>query len=181
MSRIHPKLSLADLAGLICAALDQAGIEAVLSGGSVVSIYSDNAYQSFDLDFIRTGLGRKVDAAMDGLGFRRQGRHWVHDGTPYLVELPPGPVQIGELTITEFAEKETKLGTLRMLTPTDCVMDRLAWFYHSNDAQGLAQALEVARRHDVDLSRIARWSEGERAAEKFRAFRRELRKREKAR
>jgi hypothetical protein len=61
-----------------------------------------------------------------------------------------------------------------MLTPTDCVMDRLAWFYHSNDPQGLAQAIEVARRHRVSLARIERWSEGERAREKFREFKRKL-------
>jgi len=32
----------------------------VLSGSSVVSIYSNNAYRSYDLDFIQTGLARKA-------------------------------------------------------------------------------------------------------------------------
>jgi hypothetical protein len=43
----------------------------VLSGGSVVSIYSDNAYQSYDLDFIQTGIAHRVDAAMERLDFDR--------------------------------------------------------------------------------------------------------------
>ncbi len=172
MNEIHPKLPLADLAGLVCATLDRHGVHTVLSGGSVVSILSENRFQSYDLDFIRTGIIGRVDTAMSELGFRKDGRHWVHERSPYLVEFPPGPVQIGNATIAVFAERKTRLGLLRMLTPTDCVMDRLAWFYHANDPQGLAQAIEVSLRHRVSLARIERWSEGERASEKFREFKR---------
>lgn len=38
-------------------------ISAVLSGGAVVSIYSDAEYVSYGLDFIPIGLARKVDSA----------------------------------------------------------------------------------------------------------------------
>lgn len=174
MNAIHPRLPLADLAGLVCATLDRHGVHTVLSGGSVVSILSENRFQSYDLDFIRTGIRGRVDSAMREIGFRLEGRHWVHERTRYLVEFLPGPVQIGNATITDFAERRTRFGLLRMLTPTACVMDRLAWFYHGDDPQGLAQAIEVALRHRVGLARIERWSDGERAAEKFREFKRKL-------
>lgn len=45
-------LSLKDLAGLIYETLKKEGIEVVLVGGACVSIYSQNRYQSFDLDFV---------------------------------------------------------------------------------------------------------------------------------
>ena len=96
-----------------------------------MSIYSNNAYQSYDLDFIQTGLARKVDAAMEELGFTKQGRHWIHPESPYLVEFPPGPVMVGDARVTQFAERVTPLGVLRLLSPTECVMDRLAAYYRS--------------------------------------------------
>jgi hypothetical protein len=69
--RISERTSLEDLAALVCSTLEAHGISVVLSGGAVVSIYSDAEYVSYDLDFIPMGLARKVDAAMESLGFRR--------------------------------------------------------------------------------------------------------------
>jgi hypothetical protein len=182
VSEVRENLTLEELAALVCSTLERHGIQVVLSGGSVVSIYSDNAYQSYDLDFIRTGLARRLDAPMEELGFRKEGRHWTHPRSKFFVEFPPGPVQVGDAIVSEFAERSTRLGVLRLLPPTECVMDRLAGFYHWNDAQCLEQALAVATRQPIDLPRVEAWSrrEGERAREKFEEFAARLR-REKAR
>ena len=149
----------------------------MLSGGAVVSIYSNSEYVSYDLDFVSIGLARKVDGAMRSLGFEKTQRHWTHPRSRYWVEFPPGPVAIGEETIREFAERETRLGTLRLLAPTECVMDRLAWFIHDADTQCLEQAARVAALHPVDLERIERWARGEgpRGEEGHREFERRLR------
>jgi len=164
-----------EVAALVWEALDRAGIPVVLSGGAVVSIYSANAYESFDLDFVRQGVARKVDGVMAELGFRRQGRHWTHPDSPFWIEFPPGPVQVGDAIVSEFAQLRTRVGTLRLLAPTECVMDRLAGYYHWDDSQCLDQAVEVARRHSIDIRRIESWSGGERSLEKFRRFRERLR------
>ncbi len=91
-----------------------------------MSIYSENEYESFDLDFVQAGLARQVDDVMTGLGFEKSGRHWRHPRSRFWVEFPSGPVGVGDSVIPEFAERRTAVGTLRLLTPTDCVMDRLA-------------------------------------------------------
>ena len=103
-------------------------------------------------------------------------RHWTHPKSRYWVEFPPGPVAIGDETIRTFAERETRMGTLRLLAPTECVMDRLAWYFHDADTQCLDQAIQVATRHPVDLKRIARWARGERphGEARFRKFERRL-------
>jgi hypothetical protein len=163
-------MSLEELATLVCSTLERHGIRAVLSGGSVVSIYSDNEYQSYDLDFVPTGLARRADPAMEELGFRRDGRHWKHSRTKYLVEFPPGPVQVGDALVTAFAERRNSYGLLRLLGPTECVMDRLAGFYHWKDAQCFDQAVAVARRQPIDLARIEDWSRRERAEARFLEF-----------
>lgn len=174
---IDEDMPLEEVAALVCSTLDSHGISVVLSGGSVVSIYSNAEYVSYDLDFIPIGLARKVDRAMESLGFAKQQRHWRHPRSRYWVEFQAGPVAIGEETIRDFAARETPTGALRLLRPAECVMDRLAWYFHSADTQCLEQALRVAALHPVDLARIERWARGERphGAERFREFERRLR------
>ena len=170
MTRVRPELSREEVAALVCDTLEQAGVSVVLSGGAVVSIYSDNEYESFDLDFIGIGLARKVDSVMTSLGFARSGRHWSHPDTRFWVEFPPGPVQVGDTIVTEFAERQTSVGTLFLLMPTECVMDRLAGFYHWSDDQCLEQAVAVAKRHPIHLERVRKWSIRESSTSKFELF-----------
>lgn len=176
-SRIDENTCLEDLAALVCTTLEAHGISVVLSGGAVVSIYSDAEFVSYDLDFIPLGIARKVDDAMESLGFEKHQRHWTHPNSRYWVEFPPGPVAIGQETIRTFAERETRSGTLRLLAPTECVMDRLAWYIYDADTQCLEQAVRVARLHPVDLERIERWARSERprGEERFGDFVRRLR------
>ncbi len=138
--RISERTSLEDLAALVCDTLEAHGISVVLSGGAVVSIYSDAEYVSYDLDFIPTGLARKVDTAMESLGFEKTQRHWTHPKSRYWVEVLPGPVATGVEVIRSFAEREPRMGTLRHLAPTECVMDRLTWYFHDADTQCLERA-----------------------------------------
>jgi hypothetical protein len=174
---IDERMPLEEVAALVCSTLDEHGISVVLSGGSVVSIYSNAEYVSYDLDFIPIGLARSVDRAMVALGFVKQQRHWRHARCRYWVEFPAGPVAIGEETIHDFAERETASGVLRLLRPTECVMDRLTWYFHDADTQCLEQAMRVAALHPIDRARIERWARGERphGAERFLEFERRLR------
>lgn len=174
---IDERTTLERLAAIVCATLSEHDISVVLSGGAAVSIYSDNEYESYDLDFIPIGLARRVDQAMLSLGFARQGRHWRHPRNPFFVEFPAGPVAIGEEVIHDFAERRYPEGVLRLLHPTECVMDRLTWYIHDADQQCLEQALQVARRQSIDLARIQRWAGKERphGEERFREFERRLR------
>lgn len=170
MIRISKRLTREEVAALVCRALDEEKIPVVLSGGAVVSIYSANEYESFDLDFVRVGIAHKVDDVMNGLGFRKEGRDWKHSTSPFWVEILPGPVQVGDAVVTEFAERRTRAGVLRLLAPTECVMDRLAGYYHWGDAQCLEQAVAVARRHPIDLARLEGWSRREGARRKLESF-----------
>ncbi len=54
-----------------------------------------------------------------------------------------------------------RTGTLRLLSPTDCVKDRLTWWIHGRDRQSLEQAIAVIERADVDLDELRRWVRGE--------------------
>jgi hypothetical protein len=173
---IHAKLSREEVAALVCTTLESHGISVVLCGGAVASIYAQNEFESLDLDFVPTGIHKNVSRAMRELGFSEKGRHWVHPDTRFGVDFSPGPVMADDRPVAEFAERSTRAGDLRLLHPTECVIDRLAGYYFWNDPQCLDQAVAVAtaQRRAVDLARIEAWSRRRRMTDRFETFREEL-------
>lgn len=160
----------AELGAYVQSHLAEKGIDVVLSGGALVAIYTSGIYVSPDLDFVNRYAAKRsaIRAAMEELGFREMGRHFEHPDSKYITEFPPGPLSLGEQVITNVAELKTETGILRVLTPTDCVKDRLAWYYHSGDRQCLSQAILVSRNHEIDLDEIKKWSEGEGKLREFK-------------
>jgi hypothetical protein len=71
------------------------------------------------------------------------------------------PISVGHEAIHQFTTVKTSVGALQLLSPTDCVKDRLSSFFHWNDAQGLEQALMVAEAHSLDLKDLERWAKAE--------------------
>jgi hypothetical protein len=147
--------------------LNTKGIEATLVGGACVSIYSDNAYQSFDLDFVSHEPRKKIEAALSELGFKGTGgRHFDHPDCSYYAEFVAPPVSIGEEVVKKLRRLETAYGFLNLLTPTDCVKDRLAAYLHWKDTQALEQALLVALANRIEMGKVKAWAirEGGKAA-----------------
>jgi hypothetical protein len=95
---------------------------------------------------------------MATLGFQEKGRYFEHPETEYLVEFPPGPLSVGDEPVKQIDEIELATGTLRVISPTDCVKDRLCAYFFWGDNQGLAQAVLVAQTQDIDIQEIERWS-----------------------
>jgi hypothetical protein len=176
--KITRKLSLPDLAAGISEACLKGGIDVVLSGGACVSIYTENRYASFDLDFVlRVPIGRKkIRTTMGDLGFLEDGRHFRHPDTPYIVEFLSPPLSVGEEPVREIREIHTGNGTLRLLSPTDCVKDRLAAYYHWNDRPSLEQAVLVCKATKVDLREVRLWSLREGMTDKYGIFKKQLAK-----
>lgn len=61
--------SLRELAVLVSQALERAGITATLAGGGAVVVYSENEYESCDLDFVTSRGAREIVSAIAPLGF----------------------------------------------------------------------------------------------------------------
>lgn len=164
------------MAFIVGEALSSAGLTAVLSGGGAATIYSAADYQSNDLDFIldfRTSA-EAAAGVMVTLGFRSENRLWRSDRTPITVEFPAGPLAIGDRILTSWVELEDLGRTLQIISPTDCVCDRLSAFYQWNDWSSLEQALAVTRRAKVDLDQVEQWSKEEGALTKYAVFRSRL-------
>jgi hypothetical protein len=151
--------------------LRKKGIDVVLSGGAAVTYYSNNQYISKDLDMIRTGLTGRIEIkkVMAEIGFMEMERYFKHPLSEYFVEFPEGPLTVGNepLSIGDTSSIDLDTGTLRILSPTDCVKDRLASYYHYQDQQGLNQAIMVAKSNKVDMEDIKYWSKNEGKSDEF--------------
>lgn len=163
-------MTVLELAGYISTHLREKGINVVLSGGSCVSIYSQGKYVSMDLDFVNAGFAKreKIREAMEEIDFQEENRYFKHPDTDYLVEFPPGPLGVGEEPVNQIDELEVSTGMIRIISPTDCVKDRLAGYYHWDDLQCLEQASLVAEVNEIDLEEIERWSEVEGKLDEFK-------------
>ena len=141
MAKIISKSTLEDVAAIISTALEPASIAATLSGGAAVSIYSNNEYQSKDLDFVTAALVADLAPVLEGLGFEHTGvprmSQFSHPLIEWFVEFPPTPISFGHLYVTheQCAVIDLPAGQLRIVTPTQSVMDRLAAAVAWKDAQ----------------------------------------------
>ena len=163
-------ISLRDMAGYLSEELRKRGIDTILVGGACVTIYSENRYQSYDLDFITYVDMKKVKKALSELGFIEKQKYFKHEGCQWFVEFVSPPVAVGDESVQRFNSVKTPLGTIKLLYPIDSVKDRLGAFYHWNDREGLEQALCICAEHKVDLEGIEDWSIREKNKEKFQIF-----------
>jgi len=168
-------IGLKELAALVSEQLRMGGVEVLLVGGSCVSLYTENRYLSYDLDFITHSSLRAIEPLLGKIGFRRKStRHFSRNDCPFFVEFVAPPAAIGNEPVREKAILQTKFGKIVMLTPTDSVKDRLAAWYHWKDPQSLEQALLVAAAQNVALTEVRRWSTREGFKEGYRTFEKRL-------
>jgi hypothetical protein len=165
------QIKIKELAALVCNKLNEKDIDAALVGGACVSIYTKNKYISYDLDFVSYARLKDIAEVLKELGFKREStRHFVRNDCQYFIEFVAPPLSIGSERVTKEEKIKTRFGSITLLTPMDCVKDRLAAYYHWNDLQALKQALMVAKAQKVKLKDIKRWSVAEGHKEKYEAF-----------
>jgi len=154
------------------------GIDAVLTGGSAVSIYTRNLYISKDLDMVIMNILRsgQVREYMGMIGFTENDRYYRHADTKVIIEFPPGPLCVGQEPVKKIVKRKYATGNLRVISATDCVKDRLAAYYHWGDRQSLQQAVMVFKSQKVDLKEIERWSKGEGKIKEFQKIQKLLEK-----
>jgi len=179
-------VSLRALAARISSKLDEHGISAVLCGGSCVTIYAGGRYATRDFDFVLSGSypDRDVAAALAELGYRPDpsvSGAFTNPDEEMIVDIRPAPPSLGGEPIGEPAVLGAGRFRLVLLSPTDCVKDRLTHFYYYQDRQGCEQAALVCLAQRVNMREVGRWSRAEGQASGFAEFRRALSRRRRAR
>lgn len=174
-AEINESTTIPELAVIVSQHLETHGILAVLSGGSVVTIYTENKYESGDLDFISPETQKKLIEVMGLIGFSpitRSNKNLGHPKTKLLVEFPTGPLSLGgaPLRYEEIEKQEVAGEKIRILSPTQSVMDRLLVYLGDKDPQGLDQAQWICERHPIDIEKVKSWAktDGRASEEEFK-------------
>ena len=180
MKKDFRKITLKELAGFVATQLKKHGIEAVLTGGACVTIFSQNKYQSLDLDFVSYAAEedpKAIKMAMDEIAFKRAPEGFFeHKNCPYVIEFIPPPLAVGSEPVDKIVTAKSKYGSFKLLSPTDCVKDRLAAYFHWDDLQSLEQAIMVAKRRKIAFREVKRWSKVEGQLPKYNEFLKQLKK-----
>jgi len=165
------RIGIGDLAAIVTRKLTEKGLDSLVVGGACVSIYTENRYLSGDIDLVSHAALKQITAALAELGFsKQQSRHFVRNDCPFFIEFVSPPAAVGKEQIRSTKKLRTKFGTIVLLTPTDCVKDRLAAFFHWSDPQALEQGIMVAQAQPINLKAIKKWSADEGYPDKFRLF-----------
>jgi len=165
-------LSLEDFAIVISDYLVKNGIDVVLSGGACVTIYTKNKFMSYDLDFVLISYDKQKEGRqlLTEIGFYEEDRYFKHSDTEFFIDFISPPLSVGQEPVKEISEINKGGRVLKLLSPADCVKDRLAAFYHWNDRQSLEQAVLVCKAIEIDLKEVERWSINEGMSDKYEKF-----------
>jgi hypothetical protein len=163
------KLLVLKVAKIVAECLAEKKIDAVLVGGSCVSIYCKNKYQSYDLDFVTESHSKDVEIALINYGFiKKTERMFIHPKTHFVIDVIAPPATIGKKHIKNFAN----MGFLKLLTPTDCIKDRLLGYFHWGDVRSLEQAVMVAKAQNkkINFKELEKWSDNQGEINKYLIF-----------
>jgi len=156
--------SLEETAAYICTQLKEKRIDVVLSGGSCMEIYTKSNFSSLDIDFIPNPsvTSKEIEKTMLELGFEKvPPRYYKYSNNPNYIEFPTGPVSLGNDLTKDFSELKTHVGTLKLLTPTDCIKDRLCALVYHGGEECFNQAIAVAHLNSFDKDNLIKWAKNE--------------------
>jgi len=164
-------IGIKELSAIVSSHLQKNGIEVVLVGGGCVSIYSDNQYMSNDIDLITFSSIKEITPILAEIGFKNTGgRLFDNPHCKFILDFPAPPVSIGDGPVSKFNNIITSFGSVCLLTPEDCIKDRLAAFFFWNDQQSLDQAVLVVKRNKINFSEIKKWAKVQDELKKYNIF-----------
>ncbi len=154
--------------------LQKNNIEAVLVGGGVATIYSQGKYMSGDIDFVM-GWGNthsQIKTPLESIGFTREGTIYRHPSTTFSLDFSNPPVDIGDNNDPEIVEQEFNGQSIKILSPSECIKDRLNKFTHWNDESAMQAAVAVAKSVPYSITKVEQFCKVNKMETAFSEFKR---------
>ncbi len=154
------------------------GVSTILVGGAVVSIYTEGAYTSGDLDIVIESFQithKEIEKLLLEINFIKTGTRnfFKHPECDHiLIEFMSPPVSIGEEYQIKPDKFEIDRISIKLLSPTDCIKDRLGSYLYFNARECLDQALLVAKAQPYKIKEVELWckNEGGKGPDVFKEF-----------
>ena len=137
------------MVALITRILEEAGKSApIVIGGCALSYYSREVYFTADIDLAYADR-EALDKVLKSIGFRREGRYWVHEDLKLAVEAPASSLG-GEEAPLEIVELGEGL-RCTILGVEDLIIDRLNACKHWKSEVDCEMAELLVNRYVADL------------------------------
>jgi len=137
------------MVALITRLLEEAGKPTpVIIGGCALAYYSREIYFTADID-LAYGDREALDQVLKSIGFRRQGRYWVHEGLKLAVEAPASNLA-GDDAPVETVELGEGL-RCTIIGIEDLIVDRLNACKHWKSEIDCEMAVLLVNRYVADL------------------------------
>ncbi len=166
------KISLRQTVARIREHLEESGYDPVLTGKACAGVYIGTQVKPQVLEFVLKEYNiNELDDAMKQIGFKRTSVNtYESKRSPFDIIFLPPPLTVGDDLVDEVVTVRARPGKVKLLNPTDCVRQRLSAFYRWGDNEALAEAVMVAKRHDIDMELVKRWSDWEWASDRYEEF-----------
>lgn len=141
----------------------------VLVGGAAVEFYTLGGYATRDMDVLVPGSPR-VDEAMRGLGFMREGRYWMRDDIQALIEMPAPPLAGDTQRVLNLVVRDSHVYIIGL---EDLVIDRLNAYVHWKSAEDgrWAERLLADNMDSIDWDYLRARARGEGVSEALETIR----------
>jgi len=137
------------MVALMTRLLEEAGKSApVIIGGCALSYYSREVYFTADIDLAYADR-EALDKVLNSIGFKKEGRYWVHEGLQLAVEAPASSLQ-GEEAPLEIVELGEGL-RCTIIGVEDLVIDRINACKHWKSEIDCEMAELLVNRYVADL------------------------------
>jgi hypothetical protein len=152
---------------------DVSGERIVIVGGSAIEVYTSGLYVSADIDVVGDRSG--IIEALEGWGFRKEGRLWTRKELDLWVD-PVGRFYTGDKR--RLREVVTPYGPVGLASVEDLIAKRLielkVWPVGATDLFGQAVALASEYDHVIDWDYVAKVARRERADDLVPELRRRI-------
>ncbi|MFH1830349.1 MAG: hypothetical protein ABH871_06195 [Pseudomonadota bacterium] len=168
----YNKLSLRQTVAQIREHLEKAGFDPVLTGKACAGVYMGAQQKPKAIEFVVKEYNvNELDDAMKKIGFKLTSMNtYENKRSPFDIVFLPPPLTVGDDLVDDVVMVRARPGKVKLLNPTDCVRQRLSVYYRWGDADALAEAVQVAKRNDIDMELVKRWSEWEWASDRYEEF-----------
>lgn len=170
------KCTLRQIIARISEHLEEADYAPVLTSSACAAIYVGPSLKPSVIEFVIDEYNAsELDSTMRAIGFKRVSmNHYESSKAPYDIVFDPPPLAVGDDVVKDIATASARPGKFKLLNPTDCVRQRLSMFYRWGDKDAFYEAVEVVKKHKIDMDLVRRWSEWEWCTDKYEEFVRQL-------
>ena len=170
--------SLEDFWKHVASHLEENGIGVTLVGGAVATIYSKGGYESGDLDMVFDSMFQdrsKFQKVLEEIGITKiDQRNFKHPDCLYSLEAKSPPIDIGHMAsqgdIPEINKIKVNTNIIKILSPTDCIKDRLYKADEWDDDEAFDAALLVAKEAGFNKKKLKSFFELNNKMEIFEKF-----------